>query len=611
MTTMSSQLHAGSRLKTYWYAAPSSANSKALVDPSASCWYESIVMFPPMIRRIDAVPTKIVVLMELSASLRWSNAWVDTLGDDTYGNDPMGGKMWHFADEKLELCNLPKKVDVNAAAIKKYIDVRNKVWQMFPTVRSMIEDAGSLYSLMAVSKPAPVLLPANTVAVARETEAYIISEKTIGIMRDCYMDGRAINASALRDCTRCTYGKREDLSDTPNVPGSSTLGVNVPIVFMSDRPYCKSNKVFRLTSGNMPAIFNGYSVCNRCKTMPRMPRCVRIEGAHQNCSLCIDHTVNADGLCKFCITDHASSDKILRRLLGMLEDMFPHYKVRLETVTHRIDDFSRPLDFVMEASVYDDARSTWDKTLIGIELDQSSHNGYDVRDERGRALAFFAEYLSPKKGYDKVLLIRVNHKGASFAYPPEVQHLPQPSTMVRLVILRHWVIFALMNQKRLPKASLLYLFYPYQMPRYSEKTRDEACHEEGDLPTAADAGERRLAPFWKHQCTFFAYSSPLVPSARKAQPQQAAETSAAGAAMAGKQSSGNKEADWRYYLTNNEWTICNNNVGHPCRMVGQLNDALEAAGYVVFPKGLRADMEILPALVSKLSGKRRRNDDGP
>lgn len=591
MSLMTDQLQPGARVKVFWYGAARSSKGIAGLDN----WYDAIVLLPPVTRVIEGNPIKIVVLMDLAydPSAHTSVAWVDVLLEEHYGADPAGGKMWHFADEPFSLDFNPK-TPVTSEHVAAYLETRKKAWLHFPSAFSVLESPGSLYKLLLDAKSAPstsfLLTPSsNTVAVAvRETEDFVVTQVKTQLQRSVYIDGLAAEHCKTRDCTRCTYligqGFKEDpkKADAKSLSKGSILGVYIPIVILADRSYLCS--VMRGTSSTAPSNFNGYSICTSCKNEVTVP-CIRIEGQHKYCIICTNNTSGAEGVCSACNQDKNTKDKFLGFVLKPVENMFPHYKVRLQEIPRRITDAATNaaiiLDYSFEAQFYDVDR--WRKVMFVFELDQEAHNNYSFEEERARLVAIYAEFLS--KGYARVIVVRVNHKGSAFGYPPGVGEDP-PLTAERFVVMRHWVLYFLINMKQLPETVLLYLFYPYQA-RYSEK------FDKGKAPSEVekDLEKPSLTPLWDHPATGFAWASPPVVPGSKG--------------FGGSESSGISELRplqdrWHYYLSPGEWKMCNTTDNSTCRRVGRLEVLFDHMGYFPFPMGLSASIQMPPAVWRKL-----------
>jgi hypothetical protein len=626
------RIHYGTRLNVFWYGEAENSkkaqNDLSIDLKKGSNWYRTIVVNHPVERTVSDQRTKIVVLADIDQRTNHPDhgIWIDALSDATYGDDFCGGKMWHFTgDFNIDALDSEKEkrnvADLSVDKVGAYLGSRNKAWEMYPKFEDVFS-AGSqapsivwppphggpsaffppFFSPPVPPPPAPIayspLPPAPAPALSNKdsggTEFLDIALLAQTIRQIVYNNGDAIKKSTTRRCTRCIFEKPKD-TDISEIK----YGVMVPTCLLGDRNYFgESQIIFRSSSIKDPSIYNGFSVCSACASKSSSKvHFMKIDETNKICIICLTSTrCTATMMCKPCgeqVSIGKDESIVMDYLLGMIYPMFPHYKISLPSRGQaKFDICEYKIDYSFDAEYYDGISKTWKKIKFLFELDQRSHAGYDLWDEKTRLVRVLRGTLET---HGKVVMLRLNHTDA-FAYPPgfsdATSPLEQPNFHERFLVLRHWVLYFLQNMPDLPPATLLYLYYRYQTAydtKYGKDMNERvALTQEDDITDktrATPTGQERLPPLWKNACTGFAFSSPPV----RTDPTR---------------------VNWKYYVTNGEYKDCNeSNVGPT--LVGKMQAACERTKYQPFPLGLRSDMHKFPsmdspdeAFATKKSGKK-------
>lgn len=184
----------------------------------------------------------------------------------------------------------------------------------------------------------------------------------------------------------------------------------------------------------------------------------------ENCAICkckrpsTNHEISDDKIpiCNECVGANdptANNEKFYMSGLNLLTKIFARHELRLQrsTCVTAFNNSNRTIDFTINGKI------GTSRFVIVIEMDQDQHKGYDPKDERKKTAEECA-FMMRENGYDKLLVIRFN-PNVGWKENGSDDRVAYYNSKERLLVLRSWIIWYLMNYETVRDCMIMYLWY--------------------------------------------------------------------------------------------------------------------------------------------------------
>lgn len=237
---------------------------------------------------------------------------------------------------------------------------------------------------------------------------------------------------------------------------------HVPKLFLSDKSH------FRLLPSKdaKEEFQKTYAYCADCKNDLHIPT-VEVRAYTQMCVICNRPSKKNDPCCPPCFALRGQTgsltEQLLQKTVKMIGDYFDiqYFSVKVNQTAITSEGTRKSIDICITG------KYQGFNILCIIEKDEGQHSGKKLQDENHKMVLQAASKIKPllKSRPFKVFLIRYNPD--DFTLPKNsnisVQHYEH---LYRLVILRQWLIWWLVNIKEVRTTLIAYMWYSYDRKPY-------------------------------------------------------------------------------------------------------------------------------------------------